>query len=132
MRFNLIVIFLVFVVMAGACPAFSQMTSAERNEAYEAYINDFILKCEQKNSMMDSMSENIRGEVVTSLMKANFYKKNKELLIQDLAKNNVEPKPYKIEYFLNKKFFAIVRDHDPKVAEAYSEPDEIVIPAPDK
>ena len=131
MKFKLILI-LIFVVAAGVYPAFSQMTPSERNEAYEAYINDFIIKCEQKTSMMESVSENIRGEVATSLMKANFYKKNKELLIQDLAKNNIEPKPYKIEYFLNEKFFAIVRDNDPKVAEAYSEPDEIVIPAPKK
>jgi len=34
-----------------------------------------------------------------------------------------------VQHFLNERFFAIVRDRDPKVAEAYSEPDDVRVPA---
>ncbi len=120
---------LVLVMSMWALPAAAQMTESEKAKAYASCIDELIDNCESKSAMMNTKSDNLREDVRIALMKASFYRKNREILIEELAERNVEPKSYKVQHFLNERFFAIVREHDPKVAEAYSEPDDVRIPA---
>jgi len=112
-------------LIVWACPAFSQMKPQEKIKVYEASIEGLIKNCSQKSAMIDSASENIRNEAKTALMKASFYKKNKEILVEEMMENNIEAKMHAVQHFLNERFFAIVRDHNPRIAEAYSEPDNV-------
>ncbi len=123
---------IVFIVLVLTCPGMSQTINSDDAEAYVAVIDELITNCEKKSAMGNSASDNIRNEVSIALMKASFYKKNKELLIEEMMEMRVDPKLYKVQYFLNMRFFAIVRDHNPQVAEAYSEPDEVHLPSPEK
>lgn len=120
-----ILLAVVFFVILWAYPAVSEMKSSVDNKTYASLIDTLICKCENKAALSNSQSENIRREVSLALMKASFYRKNKELFIEELKDEGVEPKLYKVQYFLNHRFFLVVRDHDPKAAQAYSEPDDV-------
>lgn len=124
----LICLIVAVAVIMWASPAISQMKPQEKIKAFEGIIDNFIDNCSKKSAMIDSSSTNIRDEARTALMKASFYKKNKEILVEEMMKNNIAPKSYTVQHFLNERFFAIVRDHNPKVAEAYSEPDDVYVP----
>ena len=123
---------MVFLVMVLTCPGMSQTINSADVDTYVAVIDELITSCEKKSAMGNSASDNIRNEVSIALMKASFYKKNKELLIEEMMEMRVDPKLYKVKYFLNMRFYAIVRDHDPQVAQAYSEPVAVHLPSPEK
>ncbi len=118
----------VLALSVWVMPAAAQMTDSDKTRVYVSVIDSLIQNCESKSAMADTASDNLRDDVRIALMKASFYKKNKEVLVEEMAQNNIEPESYKVQHFLNERFFAIVRDNDPKVAEAYSEPDDVRIP----
>lgn len=95
---------------------------------YERIIDELICSCEKKGEMSESSSRNIRDDVAMSLMKARFYRKNREKLVEDMLRESVAPCRHSVKHFVNQQFFAIVRNHDSKVAETYSAPEEITLP----
>ncbi|MDM8516602.1 hypothetical protein QUF76_10410 [Desulfobacterales bacterium HSG16] len=134
MKLNTLMIVFTIIFVVGLClpiAADCQSTDIPKGStAYETKIDGLIARCEKKAGMMNSKGDNIRKDAAIALMKANFFRKNKDLLVQGMIKSKVIAKSHKIEYFLNDKFFAIIRDHDKNVAQAYSKPDEIRTPAP--
>jgi len=93
-------IFAMFVLALSvwAMPAAAQMT--DRDKAYEAVIDSLIQNCESKSAMADTVSDNLREEVRTALMKASFYKKNKEVLIEEMGEKNIEPSSHTVQHFV--------------------------------
>ncbi|MBW1836699.1 MAG: hypothetical protein JRF71_05350 [Deltaproteobacteria bacterium] len=74
---------------------------------YEVCISSEISKCQAKTTLSKSRSANLRGCAAKNLKKAAFLQSNKDMLIKEMIKNDIGVKPYKIGYFLNKKFYAL-------------------------
>ena len=72
---------------------------------YENFINEKISKCHSKAQLKESKSVHLQSCAAVNIKKANFLSKNKEMLIKEVVKNAIDAKQYKIEYFLNKKFY---------------------------
>ena len=72
---------------------------------YENFINEKIAKCHSKAQLKDSKSVHLQSCAAKEIKKATFLSENKEMLIQEMVKRDIGMKQYKIEYFLNKKFY---------------------------
>jgi hypothetical protein len=117
----LILFVITLLSLIWALPAGSQQAESERLKLfYGTYINEHIKKCENKMAMQDSRSKNLRHAAEVARLKSAYLHNYKELLIQGMIEDEVGMKPYKLDYYLNKEFFAIARSKDPNVAEAYS------------
>ena len=78
---------------------------AQNNKYYENMINEAISKCNSKAQLKESKSVHLQSCAAVKLKKANFLSKNKEMLIKEMVNKAIDAKQYKIEYFLNKKYF---------------------------
>jgi hypothetical protein len=72
---------------------------------YENFINDKIAKCHSKAQLKDSKLVHLQSCAAKEIKRAAFLSENKEMLIQEMVKRDIGMKQYKIEYFLNKKFY---------------------------
>lgn len=72
---------------------------------YEHIINEKINRCHSKAQLKESKSTNLQNCALMEIKKANYFTANKEMLINEMVKINIGVKKYKIEYFLNSKFY---------------------------
>lgn len=81
------------------------------NTSRESYYNDYITlkiaKCERQATMIDAKSEHIRKSAKMKNMQAKFFAKHREKLVKIMMAQNVEMKPYQVDYFLIKTFFDV-------------------------
>ena len=97
----------VIVLTAILCPvlALGKNTEAVETKArLEALVDEYIACCEAKSALSSSRSENIRRSAMRSCKIADFCKNSKEALVEAMLENNIEPKAYKVRYFLNDRF----------------------------
>ena len=92
--------------------------NTQLKQYYENFINEKISKCHSKAQLKDSKSTHLQNCAAKEIKKATFLSGNKEGLIQELLKGEIGVKPYKIEYFLNKKFYENNRRPKEKLIEA--------------
>ncbi len=99
-----------FVTLIGALPVTGQ---AGENEKLKKYYNDYILKCISKNqskiSLQTSQSENLQSCGALSKQKFIFLTNNQNILVDEMIKNKIGTKSYKIDYYLNKRFYETKR-----------------------
>jgi hypothetical protein len=103
-----IIIFLMitFLMLLWTSPTVSQMTATTKLYTfYGAFIDKCILKCESKGSMRNSKLKHIQQAAAKHCLKAGFLKRHKAQLIEELIANNIGTKHYKINYYLNNRFF---------------------------
>ena len=67
---------------------------------YRNCIDCRIKNCDLKAELLNSKYQHIRQWARRSSEEAKFYRDRKEQLIQALVQQNVEEKPYKVDYFL--------------------------------
>jgi len=72
----------------------------EKESFYRDCIDRRIKNCDLKADFSNSQYEHIRQCALRSSEEAKFYRDRKEQLIQTLVQQNVEEKPYKVDYFL--------------------------------
>ena len=93
------------VILTGAVTASGQNGE---NEKLRKYYKDYISKCISKNrskaSLQDSKSANLRSCGALSKQKVRYLMNNQNTLVNEMVENQVGTKPYKIEYYLNKRF----------------------------
>lgn len=85
---------------------------------YAAYIDQCIRKCDNKASLASSRSRNLREGADNARMKATFLRDFRDQLIEDLFAENVALKPYKLDYFINQRFYTVIQPQDPAMAAA--------------
>jgi len=110
MQAKILIIYLLVGVITfiGVLP--STCISADKEELakfFEDCISSEICKCQAKTVFSKSRSANLCCYAAEKLKKAAFLQNNKDMLIEEMIKNDIGVKPYKIEYFLNKKFYAL-------------------------
>jgi hypothetical protein len=76
---------------------------------YENCIVKKIYNCKGKTVLKTSRSVNLRRKADLAERQVTFFKTNKNLLIQEMVEQEIGPKPYKVEYYLNKRFFEMYR-----------------------
>lgn len=111
------------IICWGAAAQSGETEQVNRHAAYSAGIDDLITKNESKAARSDSRSPEIQKAAELAKLKAAYLNNFKELIVQDMARHNLEPKSYKIGHFINEKFFAVVRSPQRTFAEAYSRPE---------
>ena len=72
---------------------------------YGGYIDREISLCACKSSMLTSKSDNLRLDARVSVLKAAYYSVNREDLIKEMRVLGIETKQYKVDYYLNKRFY---------------------------
>ena len=77
---------------------------------YQAFIDQLISRCVYKETAMaDSRLKRIRRAAALNCLKASYFKSHKEILIKKLIAEEIGIKSYKIQYYLNKEFFTVLR-----------------------
>ena len=107
MRTKATVIFITMILTVFVCagPALANdENEAVRRAKLEALVDAYTNSCNAKSELLASSSENIRRSATVSCMKASFCRHNRTVLIQEMLDNNIEPKPYKVQHFLSKKY----------------------------
>ena len=90
-----LVIFLMFTV-----PLFA----SENEHFFFRYLDQKIYLCKSKSYRINSESECIRRTAQKGLLMAQYLERNRESLVREMVAENIEPKPYKIDYFLNERY----------------------------
>ena len=117
--FTYVTIAVIFVLWA--VPVMSQQSSYDKLKAfYEASIDKRISKCESKTALLNSKFGNVRSAAETALLKVAFLNNYREILVQDMLSSNIGIKSYKIDYYLNQRFFATIRSEKELVVKDYS------------
>ena len=105
---------IIFPLFIWTSSAVSQTTETlYQKSIYSAAIDKAIAHCKAKTSYRNSKSENLQRAAALSCMKAAFFNDFKVQLIEDMIQASIGSKPYKINYYLNQKFYGII---NPKVA----------------
>jgi len=76
---------------------------------YLRHIKKMIMSCESKVLMCESRSGIIRGESALYTLKKSFLTDNRLDLVHDMIEENVGIKPYQMTYYLNRRFFEVLR-----------------------
>lgn len=118
-----VLVVILAIVCWGAQVQSEETKQVGRCITYSACIDDLIAKNELKATRFDSRSPKIQKTAELAKLKAAYLSNYKDLIIQDMARHNLEPKSYKISHFINEKFFAVVQSPQRTMAEAYSRPD---------
>ena len=99
-------------------------------QQYCEIIDSVIASCQKKGELRESGSPNVRKDAVVSLMKADFYKKNKDKLAAGMVEESVAPKHYSVRHYLNLRFYSFLRKCEPQAAQVHGDPDEVALPTP--
>ena len=99
-----------FIVITGATQMSAQSQSDEHlKKMYETRIAKKIAKCQSKIILKSSRSENLQETAETAAEQAHFLTLNKDTLVGEMMERNIGPKPYKIEFYLNSRFYEIYK-----------------------
>lgn len=121
---NFIIFPIATILIFYAIPVMSQQSAETNLKAfYEASIDERISKCESKTAALrNSRFANVRSAAEMARLKAAYLSKYKEIIVQDMLDRKIGGKPYKIDHYVNQRFFTIIRPKQALVAEAYSKP----------
>ena len=104
-------ILVVIILLVFNVAVFSEPESRDDDlMVYEQYLNQIISSCNAKAHMAGTRSENLRDYCELAEMKADFIIRNKGVLIEDMRRINLAPKPYKVNFYVNSKFFEKLRN----------------------
>ena len=82
--------------------------SESRDELIKYYENIIVKKicnCKGKTVLKTSRSVNLQRKADLATRQITFLTKNKNLLIHEMVEQEIVPKQYKVEYYLNKRFY---------------------------
>lgn len=108
MRFlrSMILFWASVMILSGTAQLSAQsQPEGQLEKYYEAFIAEKIAKCQSKIELEKSRSENLRQDAAIAAEKARFLSLNTDVLIEEMVEQDIGKKPYKIDAFLNKKFF---------------------------
>ncbi|MBW2443781.1 MAG: hypothetical protein JRH12_25140 [Deltaproteobacteria bacterium] len=71
---------------------------------YKEYISNCICKYESKAALQTSRSVNLRRNGAIYEQKAVFLKNYQNVLVDEMIREEIGTKAYKIDYYLNKRF----------------------------
>lgn len=103
---------MVLLFIAISCLSTGRVCRAgdsQKEIIYSGHIKNMIMSCESKDWMCDSTSRSIRGEYALYKLKESFLRANRPDLVHEMIEENVGIKPHQMTYYLNKRFFTVLR-----------------------
>ena len=98
------------MVIIGTAPAKAQSESKEHlAKYYESCIVKKISNCKGKVVLKTSRSVNLQRKADLAIKQVTFFTSNKNILIDEMVEQGIGPKGYKVEYYLNKRFYEMNR-----------------------
>ena len=98
------------IMFIGAAVSKAQSESNDQlAKYYERCIVKKISNCNAKVVLKTSRSENLQRKANLAIKQVTFFKSNKNKLIDEMVEQGIEPKRYKVEYYLNKRFYEMYR-----------------------
>jgi len=76
---------------------------------YENCILKKIYNCQGKAVLKTSRSVNLQRKADLAARQVTFLTTNKNILIHEMVEQEIGPKRYKVEYYLNKRFYEMTR-----------------------
>ena len=76
---------------------------------YETCIVKKIAKCQSKTILETSRSENLQLAAEIAADQVRFLSLNKDTLVNEMMEKGIGPKPYKIEHYLNSRFYEVYK-----------------------
>jgi hypothetical protein len=77
---------------------------------YMEYISECICKNESKAALLKtSRSANLKEDGSIYKQKAVFLTNNQNVLVDEMIRREIGKEPYKVDYYLNKKFNGIIK-----------------------
>ncbi len=101
---TLVPIITLMVIALLFAPAIGDDEVPIKKSAYEDAIDEEIAQCRQMASLMTSRSSNLRKKGYREASMAMYLETNRDELVVDMMKLNLEPKEYKVERYLNDRF----------------------------
>ena len=85
-------------------PAMGEEEIQSLKSYYQAAIDEEIAQSRQMASLLSSRSPNLRQKGHREASMAMFLETNRESLVEDMLAQEIEPKTYRVERFLNDRF----------------------------
>ncbi|MGD1974999.1 MAG: hypothetical protein PVH37_01265 [Desulfobacterales bacterium] len=103
---------LILILTMGALVFMGPLNLAVFSDDHEQLATFFnncivkeIVKCESKMALLSaSKSKNLQDYARTKAKKAEFLNAEKKMLVDEMIEMQIEPKQYKIELFLNRRY----------------------------
>ncbi len=109
-RMNFLILAILLLTILPVC-VHGQIKNMDNNhEIYEKTINQIISCCNSKSRLADSEHDKIRMAGELAFRKAKFCMMYKQQLIEEMVRMSLPPKTYKINYFVNSKFYELERN----------------------
>jgi len=98
------------MVIISTAPVKAQSESKDHLvKYYENCIVKKIHNCKGKTVLKTSRSVNLQRKADLAARQVTFLTTNKNILIHEMVEQEIGPKRYKVEYYLNKRFYEIYR-----------------------
>jgi hypothetical protein len=101
----MIVVALALVTPLAAAAEEKELTAMEKY--YGSLVDEAIIHCEAKNKMRASWSGSVRRTAAVAYLKGAYLKEYKNDLVHDMIEEEVGEKPFKVNYYLNKRFYRL-------------------------
>lgn len=92
------------VIALLVSPAMGSDEAQTKRILYENAIDDEIAHSRQLTSLLASRSANLRKKGHREASMAMFLETHRDKLVDDMMKQDLEPKDYKVARFLNERF----------------------------
>ena len=98
---------ILFVVSVIGAPLVTAQSASKDQlvQYYESCITKKIFNCNAKTVLKTSRSVNLRRKADLAKRQVTFFTSNKNVLIKEMVEREIGQKPYKVEHYLNKRFF---------------------------
>ena len=97
-------VFTLVTMLVMVVPALGGNDSQELRVYFAKTIDQEISCCQNKRFLQSSRSDSLRMKGHREASKAIFLKAHKNILIDEMVASGLEPKPYKVDLFLNQEF----------------------------
>jgi hypothetical protein len=99
-----VMVLALLAMVAMVIPALGKSDVQSLRAYFTQAIDKEICCCQQKCALQSSRSANLRKKGHREARKAIFLKSHKEEIVEKMLSLGLEPKPYKVDLYLNHQF----------------------------
>ena len=96
---------LVMAVISASLAAAQSASKDQLVKFYQSCITKKISNCNAKTVLKTSRSANLRQKADLAARQVTYFTSNKTMLINEMVEQGIGQKQYKVEHYLNKRFF---------------------------
>jgi hypothetical protein len=101
---------IVVLITASAVKIDAQSQPVDpQKKFYETCLSKKISNYQSKTILKNSKSNNLQLTAEIAAQKATFLTLNKNMLIEEMIEQDIDPKRYQIDFYLNKRFYELRR-----------------------